>query len=443
MRIQLLSKPDKELRPLVQVLLNRGMDPQDIPKYLKSTIENDVLDPVAGFGYDLLKRGARMLMTHVAANDDAFIVVDSDVDGFTSAAILINYLHDCFPAWVETHLEWGFHEGKQHGLGDFIDSLVDCGYNLVICPDSATNDINEIAKLHDINCDVLILDHHLSDVPMSEYAVTINSQYDYPNHELSGAGVVWQFCRFLDQIGGNDYANDYLDLCALGLQADMMNIQSIETKTLIFEGFREENIKNPFIYGMVEKNDFSFNKADYKPSRVNNLKVTPMGMSFFCIPLVNAICRSGTMEEKELVFKSMIKHLAFEVVPSTKRGHKLGDTERILDQALRCCTNVKNRQTRAETAALELFEKKIAEGGLLEHKVLLLLLEPGEVDKNVAGLVANRLMSKYQRPCLVLTKVDTDGVITYQGSGRGYTRTGVKSFKEIAENSRGCNWVRG
>ena len=443
MKVTLLSKPDKTIHPLVQVLLNRGVNPKEIGNYLKSNMDNSVVDPAFGFGDALLRDGARMLMQHVSKNDSTFIIVDSDVDGMTSAAILINYLYDCFPAWVENHLEWSFHEGKQHGLSDFIDTLEDCDYKLVICPDSATNDIEYIKRLHDIGCDVLILDHHLSDVPMSEFAVTINSQYNYHNHDLSGAGVVFQFCRFLDRLSGNNYAMNYIDLCALGLQGDMMNILSIETKTLIFEGLKEKNIKNPFIYGIIEKNDYSFSKADYKPSNKNDLRVSPMGMSFFCIPLLNAICRSGTMEEKELVFNSMLNHKAFIIVPSTKRGHKPGDTDRILDQALRTVTNVKNRQTRAETATLELLESRIENENLLQHKVLLFLLNPGEVDRNVAGLVANKLMAKYQRPCCVLTKVTTEDSCTYQGSMRGYTRTGVESFKAIAEASRGCEWVRG
>lgn len=222
-----------------------------------------------------------------------------------------------------------------------------------------------------------------------------------------------------------------------------MDIRNVETKTLIFEGCKDENIKNPLMRSMIEKNEFSFTKADYKPSDDNNLFVTPMGLSFFLIPQMNAICRSGTMEEKELIFDSMLNFKAFDIIPSTKRGHKFGEMERKLDQAIRTLTNVKNRQTRAETAALELFEQKIKDENLLDHKVILILTEPGVVDRNVAGLVANRLMGRHQRPCCVLTKVDKDSIITYQGSMRGYERTGIKNFKDICEASRGCEWSRG
>lgn len=75
---------------------------------------------------------------------------------------------------------------------------------------------------------------------------------------------------------------------------------------------------------------------------------------------------------------------------------------------MRIVTNVKNRQTKAQDAGLELLEKKIESEHLLDHKVLLFLLEPGQVNKNVAGLVANKLMAKYQRPVCVLTRTYED-----------------------------------
>lgn len=441
MRIQLISKPDRQLTPRVQVLLNRGITPTDIPKYIESNMAESVND-AAAFGEDLLKQGAALLAGCISANKKAFIIVDSDVDGMTSSAILINYLYRVFPAWVNNNLSWGFHEGKQHGLNDFIDTLENMELDLVICPDSASNDIDEIERLHNRNIDVLILDHHEAD-SFSKYAVTINSQYNYPNDQLSGAGVVFQFCRFLDKMLGKSYADEGIDLCALGLQADMQDIRNIETKTLIFEGCKDKNISNPLMRSAIDKNEYSFSKADYKTSDDNGLLVSPMGLSFFLIPQMNAICRSGTMEEKALVFDSMLYHRAFEIVPSTKRGHKLGETEQKLTQALRTLTNVKNRQTRAETAALELFEEKIKNENLLDHKVILILNEPGVVDRNVAGLVANKIMAKYQRPCCVLTRVESEEGTTYQGSMRGYSRTGVTNFKDICTSSRGCLWSRG
>lgn len=187
------------------------------------------------------------------------------------------------------------HEGKQHGLSDCYSLILDsCDlYNLVICPDSASNDYKEHQILDEGGVGVLVLDHHLAD-HISENAVTINNQLsNYPNKELSGVGVTWQFCRYIDSILKNNYADNFIDLVALGLCADMMSLHSFETRYLITKGFKHENIKNPFIEYMIDKNAFPLSKADYQSSD-SSMACTPMGAAFFIVPFVNAITRSGT-----------------------------------------------------------------------------------------------------------------------------------------------------
>ena len=236
---------------------------------------------------------------------------------------------------------------------------------------------------------------------------------------------------------GVNYADKYLDLVALGLTADMMSLTSIETKHLINKGFDYEYLKNPFVFGMAKKNSFSLKG-----------KVNSIGAAFYIAPFVNAMVRSGTQEEKELLFQSMLTFKAFEILPSTKRGHKPGETETLVEQALRVATNVKNRQTRAQDEGLEFLENMIEEQNLLEHKVLLFLLEPGQIDRNIAGLIANKFMAKYQRPCCILTKVtekiDSNTTkVSYQGSARGYDKSGITNFKDICAAAPGVMFAEG
>lgn len=446
MNYKLINEPNPHYDAFTQICINRGISIDNIEKYKEN--DDKYINSCFSFNENLLKEGLTKLIKCINNKENAFVIVDCDVDGFTSAAIIINYLYDLFPTWVINHLTYGFHEGKMHGLPEFIDRLEKGGYGLIICPDSSSNDLKEIERLHNIGTDVLILDHHECD-EFSPYATTINSQYDYPNKYLSGAGVVWQFCRYMDIMTGKHYADSYLDLVAYGLQSDMEDIRALETKTLIFKGLQANNIKNPFIDYMLDKNEFALNKSDYKPSANNNLLVTPIGVSFFLTPFGNAICRSGTMEEKELIFNAMLKAKAFEIIPSTKRGHKPGDTETIVTQAVRVCTNVKNRQEREVTAGLELIEKKIKEHNLLENKILLVLLKPGEIAPGIAGLVANKMMAKYQRPCCILTaatEVDEQtntSHVYYRGSSRGYTKTGLLNFKALCEEFPFTEWARG
>ena len=114
----------------------------------------------------------------------------------------------------------------------FLLNIIEEEYGLVLCPDAGSNDKEYHKMIKDkIDCDMIILDHHEIEGAPSMYAITLNNQTSrYPNKFLSGVGITWQFCRYIDKLMGKNFANDYLDLVALGNCADMMSMLSIETK---------------------------------------------------------------------------------------------------------------------------------------------------------------------------------------------------------------------
>ena len=438
MKYELINRPNPKYNAKQQILINRGLKETDLVHYMNLTDE-DINEPEV-FGKELIEAASNCLLKHLDNDSTICIIVDCDCDGYTSSAIMINYIYDLTSAdWVQNHVEWFLHEGKQHGLQDCMDWLKNIRPNLVIIPDAGSNDIAQLRELALNNIDVIILDHH--EIEEKDFWKTqcyshlflINSQSpEYPNKDLSGAGVVYQFCKYIDKSKNTNYADWYLDLVALGLDGDMMSLKSFETRQLIFKGLNPDNIRNPFIYEMWQKNKF---KLGDTPSA--------WGATFYIVPLVNAITRSGTLEEKELIFDSMLKFHAFVQIPSNKRGHKVGETERLVDQAVRTCTNVKNRQTRAEDAGLELVEHLIEDNHMMDHKVLLFQLEPGQIKAEIRGLIANKLMARYQRPCCMLTKRTDDKIITYEGSARGCDKVGVTEFKDICAGTGVCEYTVG
>ena len=437
MKYQLISQPDYMLSTIEQILFNRRIPKEKFYNYVYSTDKDICSYYLLGEGY--LKQAAALILKAYKNKSKVLIVVDCDCDGYTSAALLANYLYDAFPSFVLNYVEFFLHDSKQHGLSDCVDLAME--YDLIILPDSSSNDYEYHQRLQEAGKSVIVLDHHEAE-KQSPYAVVINNQLSgYPNKEFSGVGVTWQFCRYFDNLIYTKYADQYLDLVALGNCGDMMSMLSIETKHLILEGFQARNIKNPFIFEMWQKNKFKLGDA-----------ITPIGAAFYIVPFVNAICRSGEQEEKELIFNSMLKYKAFKEIPSNKRGHKPGEMERVVDQAMRTCTNVKNRQTRAQDEGLALLESMIEERNLLDHKVLLFLLEPGQVKAEIRGLIANKFMAKYQRPCCILTRVEEvefrngESIkikTTYQGSARGYDKSGITNFKDICEAAAGVEYATG
>ena len=420
-----------------QVLANRGISPENVEHYLHTT-DADILNPNMIMN---MREGAVMLVKHISQNDKVLVQIDSDCDGYTSAAALINYLNCLFPGFVQNNLYYRIHTGKQHGI--LLETIPD-DVKLVIAPDSSSNDYEQHQQLKLKGVDVLVIDHHEAD-QISEHACVINNQLcEYPTKSLSGVGMVYKFCSYIDELLNVDYADQFLDLVSLGMVADMMDLRDYETRHLITRGL--ENIRNPYFKGMVDKQSYSLKDG-----------ISPIGVAFYIAPYVNATIRMGTQEEKLMLFESMLDYRGYELVPSTKRGCK-GQQETRVEQACRNCTNIKNRQTKARDAALENIERIIKEKNLLENKILAIKLDSFEADKNLTGLIANQLMAKYQRPVLLLNKVidyevevsELDGtvvnrvpIISWEGSGRGYDKSKFDNLREFLKESGFVTYAEG
>ena len=228
----------------------------------------------------------------------------------------------------------------------------------------------------------------------------------------------------MDSICGTAYADNYLDIVATGLVGDMMDIRDFETHYLIQQGLQRSSLRNPFIKGMADKNAYQLGRGD----------LSLIGVAFYIVPLVNAITRMGTQDEKQILFESMLEWKAYDLIPSTKRGCK-GQEETRLEQALRVCTNVKNRQTRTRDAEVEQIENIIQEKNLLQHKLLVIKLEDMQVDRGITGLIANELMSKYKRPVILLSKTVNNEQDAWEGSARGYEKSKLNDFRQFVRDS--------
>lgn len=409
--------------PVEQVLVNRGIPYDQINHYLNTT-DNDILDPRL---IPHLDEGAKMLIKHISQNDKVLIQVDSDCDGYTSAALLMNYLYCLFPSFVNNNISYRVHMGKQHGI---IPDTIPEDVKLVIAPDSSSNDYEAHEYLNLSGVDVLVIDHHEAD-HISKYACVINNQLcDYPTKSLSGVAMVWKFCCYIDMLLKTDHAQKFLDLVALGLVADMMDVRDFETRRLIDKGLQQ--IRNPYFRGAIDKDQFHFTN-----------EITPIGVAFYIAPLINATTRVGTQEEKLMLFESMLDFRGYELVPSTKRGCK-GQAETRVEQACRNCTNIKSRQTKIRDNSLERIEQIIVNQNLLSNKILIVQLDDLITDRNLTGLIANQLMSEYQRPVLILNKIENeDGTITWEGSGRGYDKSRLKDFRGFLENNKYVMYAEG
>ena len=400
---------------LDNLLVARGLDVENLDYFYNvpddSALENPLL-------LDNMEKGGKLFADMVDNNKNICIVVDSDVDGFTSAAIIYQYIKHIKPNILVNYV---LHKGKGHGLSDTINEIIDIPiqYDLIILPDSSTNDKEYHERLKEYGVKCLVLDHHLSESDdYSDNAVIINNQMsnEYSNKDLSGAGVTWQFCRYLDTIYNDDYANELIDLAALGIVSDMMNVLNLENRYIIHTGFH--SVKNYYFRCLCDKQSFSMGG-----------KITPMSVAFYITPLINAMIRVGTQEEKERCFKAFIE--GHELVPCNKRGAK-GTMEECAIESARECTNARAKQNRTLDKAIDELEIKIHKYDLLENKILFIRLDTEDFPAELNGLIAMKLSAKYQRPTIV-ARLNDEGYD--RGSSRGLNDSELKSFKEFMDGS--------
>ena len=138
MKYTLLNQnTNQDLSLLEKIFFNRGFSTrEDISHYLYTT-EADINAPEL---LDNITEGALMLEDCINNNKKVFIIPDVDADGFTSAAILINYLSKVNYEWVRDYVSYEINEGKHHGI--VLENIPE-DVSLVICPDSASNDYEQ------------------------------------------------------------------------------------------------------------------------------------------------------------------------------------------------------------------------------------------------------------------------------------------------------------
>ena len=258
-----------------------------------------------------------------------------------------------------------------------MDEIVedDIKYSLIILPDSSSNDEEYHLELKDIGIPCLVLDHHIYDGNTFN-AVIINNQLspNYTNKDLTGAGVVYQFCRYIDEKLGINYADNFIDLAALGIISDMGSVLNYENRYIIKRGL-EKTHKNFFFQTLIDKQAFSIG---------DNLNA--IAISFYITPLINALIRVGTMDEKARLFEAFID--GTRKVPSTKRGEK-GQLEMIATQMARTCTNARNHQNADKDKAVENLSIRIENEGLNQHQIIVVLLEEeDDFPSTLNGLIA-------------------------------------------------------
>ena len=358
------------------ILQNRGI--KDIDHFLNPQ-ESDLL-PLTDLKN--IDRAGEIVLDGIKNNSKFGIYWDTDLDGVTSGTIMTRYLKN-FTDNISTYIN----NGKEHGLiGQNIEKIN--GVDILIIVDSLDKDTSQYEKLYDEGVQIIILDHHAieQDINYDKYATLVSSQREYANPNLSGAGVAWKFCKYLDSVTENSYADELADLAACGILADVCDVSedAKENRYIVYKGLN--NLKNPAIKKIIGSYEFN-SKA----------------VLFSIAPLVNASCRIGKNEFAMNLF--------------------LADDNKEVLKYKKVLTECKEIQDTETEKILPIVKKQFE--SQKDANVLYAIIDS---EYGISGLIGNKCLEEYNKPMFILK----DNNDKYTGSMRS---VGYGNFRTLCNET--------
>ena len=404
---------------LNDILTLKGI--KDINSFLHPTIKNTESELL----FDNIEEARDVFVNHVENKSIIDLLVDCDVDGFTSASNIYQYTKQINP---NIEIRCFIHKGKAHGLSEFVDVMCEDDSKLIIIPDAGSGDSKECEKLIKSGKDVIILDHHSIDASDNP-AIVVNNQLSnkVTDKAMTGVGITYKFTKLLDEYYGVKYADDYLDLVALGMIGDRADVVNLQTRYLILKGL--EQIRNK-----VSKNKLISVLVDAQMYSMNN-KITINGIGFYICPLMNSMIRLGEYEDKCYMFEALCN--SDKMLDRKVRGKGVVNMT-IQEYVLKACQSSNRKQKKITENSAAALSEEIKQFNLNKLPILVCNAKDN-VDSNSTGLIANRLANQYQRPCLLMRRKGD----VCRGSGRGSDKCEILNFNQWCKDTGLFNKVEG
>lgn len=385
--INRISQEYRIPRVISTIILNRGIDEENISAFLKKSMA-DIVNPKLMLDMD---KAVNRINTAIKNKEKIAVYGDYDVDGITSTALLYEFLLS-----LGADIQYYIPDRKGEGYGINImavNKLFKQGIKLLITVDCGITAIGEVefAKLQGL--DVIITDHHTcKDRLPSAAAAILNPKRpdcEYPFDSLAGVGVAFKLILALAMENGmvtKDVFEKYVDIATLGTIADVVPLVG-ENRVIADKGLKA-----------LKKTQRAGIRAILEIAGVLDKEITSSTIAFAIAPRLNAAGRLGTATTAVELLLTKDRNSAREIALTLDKENKERQlTERqIFDEAVSMIASDAN------------FKKK---------KVIVLAKE--DWHHGVIGIVASRLCDMYYKPCILISYSNGVG----KGSGRS-----IKNF---------------
>lgn len=372
---------------VTQLLLARGCPFEDLDAYRNPTIRAFMPDPSIFRDMDT---AAERLADAVTSGETVTIFGDYDVDGATSAALLIRLLR-------QLGLEAGYYipDRLLEGYGPSGDALVQLaagGSTLVVTVDCGAQAFEALAMAKAAGLDVIVVDHHkcAAALPIAHALVNPNrldEEEGAAHGHLAAVGVAWLLAAALVRVlrgrgwfatRGEPKLLELLDIVALGTVADVAQLRGLN-RAFVAQGIKiMANRRNVGLDALITA------------SRLTRAPICS-DLGFALGPRINA---GGRVGKSDL-------------------GVRLLTTEDPVEaQEIAAELDLLNTERRTIEASVQ--EEADTLTGAQGNRAVVVVSGDGW-HPGVIGIVAGRLKEKLGRPAIVIA-VDADG--TGKGSGR-------------------------
>ena len=374
---------------LARLLVQRGIAVEDAARFLSPRLREQLPDPA--YLKDMDRAVARLV--HAIREHEKIVVFgDYDVDGATSAALLLRFL-------AAVGVEAGLYvpDRMREGYGPNAPALLrlkEQGVGLVITVDCGTTAYDALAAAQAAGLDLVVIDHHVAEPLLPSAVAVVNpNRFDEASAHghLAAVGVAFLLAvatnRALREVGWYRLRPEpdllqWLDLVALGTVCDVVPLVGLN-RALVAQGLKvAARGRNPGMAALV-----ALAQANGSCGPIDAYQ-----LGFVLGPRVNAGGRVGVAELGAKLLSTDDPALAAEWAQRLDAYNK------------------ERREIEAETlaAAIELVERQN------ENSPVLVFAAAEGWHPGVIGIVAARLKERYGRPACVVALADGIG----KGSGR-------------------------
>jgi single-stranded-DNA-specific exonuclease len=368
--IQNLTSSLKIPKSLAVVLYGRGVSNHDEAlEFFEPSLDN-IHDPFLMDGMDI---AVDRIIKAVKNNEQIWIHGDYDVDGTASTAIMLQFLRE-----IGAHVHYYIPDRFIEGYGLSINSIKKAkrkGCSLLITVDVGITSYEPLRFAERIGMDALVCDHHEPGDHLPNVLTIldpIKGFCNYPFKHLAACGVAFKLIQGLaTRLGFPERAFDYIDYVAVASAADMVPLIG-ENRTLAYYGLQKLNSEpRPGFKGLIDCT---------QPGAINTSSII-----YNLAPLINAAGRLGDARRSVEMMISKDPVASFRIAQKLEQENR---RRRLFDE--------------------KTFEESvpIAEELIAKRNSKVLVIHAPNWHAGVIGIVASRLVDRFNLPTVLLTTID-------------------------------------